>query len=91
MNRTTKLHSTRSRLLACGGMGLPAASSIEPEEREFVVDSRASMKMGSKRDFYSAESETMRTSRSPTTVMMANGEVETREERRYRSKHWTYS
>ena len=57
-----------------------AASTKEPEERLFVVDSRASMHMVSKRDFSSAELETMRTSRSPTTVMTANGEVQTREE-----------
>ena len=36
--------------------------------------------MVSKRDLDSAELETMRTSRSPTTVMTANGEVQTREE-----------
>ena len=59
---------------------LPAASTKEAEEREFVVDSGASMHMVSKRDLNSAELETMRTSRSPTTVMTANGEVQTREE-----------
>ena len=36
--------------------------------------------MVGKNDFNSAELETMRTSRSPTTVMTANGEVQTREE-----------
>ena len=36
---------------------LPAASTIEPKEREFVVDSGASMHMVSKRDLNSAESE----------------------------------
>ena len=36
--------------------------------------------MVSEKDFNSAELETMRTSRSPTTVMTANGEVQTREE-----------
>ena len=46
----------------------------------FVVDSAASMHMVSKKDLNSAELETMRTSRSPTTVMTANGEVQTREE-----------
>ena len=55
-------------------------STKEPEEREFVVDSGASMHMVSKKDVNSAELETMRTSRSPTTVMTANGEVQTREE-----------
>ena len=38
------------------------------------------MHMVSKRDFNSGELETTRTSRSPTTVMTANGEVQTREE-----------
>ena len=38
------------------------------------------MHMVSKRDLNSAELETMRTSRSPPTVMTANGEVQTKEE-----------
>ena len=59
---------------------LPATSTKEPEEREFVVDSGAGMQKVSKIDMNSAELETMRTSRSPTTVMTANGEVQTREE-----------
>ena len=37
---------------------MPAASTIKPEEREFVVDSGASMDMVSKRDSNSAELET---------------------------------
>ena len=36
--------------------------------------------MVSKKDLNSAELETMRVSKNPTTVMMANGEVQTREE-----------
>ena len=59
---------------------LPVASLKEPEEREFVVDSGAGMHMVSEKDLNSAELETMRMSRSPTTVMTANGEVHTREE-----------
>ena len=59
---------------------LPAASTKEPEEREFVVDSGASMHMVSEKDLNSAELEIMRASRSPTTVMTANGEVQTKEE-----------
>ena len=59
---------------------MPAASTVKSGEREFVVDSRASLHMVSKRDLNSAELETVRTSRSPTTVMTANGEVQTREE-----------
>ena len=38
------------------------------------------MHMVSEKDINSAELGTMRTSRSPTTVMTANGEVQTREE-----------
>ena len=59
---------------------LPSASARKPEEREFVVDSGASMHMVSEKDLNSAELETMRTSRSPTTVMTANGEVRTNKE-----------
>ena len=56
------------------------ASTLKPEEREFVVDSRASMHMISKKDLNSAELETLMTSRSPTIVITANGEVQTHEE-----------
>ena len=38
---------------------MPAASTIKPEEREFVVDSGAGMHMVSKRDLKSSELETM--------------------------------
>ena len=69
---------------------LPVASQ-ELEEREFVVDSGGSMHMVSKRDLNSAELETMRTSRSPTTVMTANGEVRPIVKRRKMSNNWTYS
>ena len=67
-------------VLSRGGVVLSAGSTREPEEREFVVDSGESMDMVSKKDLNSAELETVRTSRSPTTVMTANGEVQTREE-----------
>ena len=74
--KRTKLHSTHPR----EEWLLPAASTKEPEEREFVVDSGASMHVVSKKDLHSAELETMRISRNPATVMTANGEVQTREE-----------
>ena len=45
-----------------------------------MVDSGASVHVVSKKDLDSAELETMRISKSPTTVMTANGEVQTREE-----------
>ena len=56
------------------------ASTVKPEEREFVVDSGASMHMISKKDFNSAEMDTLTKSCSPTIVITANGEVQTNEE-----------
>ena len=56
------------------------ASTLKPEQREFVVDSRASMHMISKKDSNSAEIDTLTSSKSPTTVITANGEVQTHEE-----------
>ena len=56
------------------------ASNLKPEEREFVVDSGASMHMISKKDLNSAEMDTLTKSCSPTTVITANGEVQTHEE-----------
>ena len=59
---------------------LPAPSTLKPEEREFVVHSGASMHMISKKDLNSAGMETVTTTRSPTTVLTANGAVQTNEE-----------
>ena len=56
------------------------ASTLKPEEREFVVDSGASMHMISKKDLSIAEMETLTKSCSPTIVITANGEVQTHEE-----------
>ena len=56
------------------------ASTLKPEEREFVVDSGASMHMISKKDFRDAEMDTLTKSCSPTIVMTVNGEVHTHEE-----------
>ena len=56
------------------------ASTLKSEEREFVVDSGALMHMISKKDLNSAEVDTLTTSRSPTTLITANGEVHTHEE-----------
>ena len=50
------------------------------EEREFVVDSGASMHMISKKDFSNAEMDILTKSCSPTIVITANGEVQTHEE-----------
>ena len=57
-----------------------APSNLQCEEREFVVDSRSSMHMISKKDLNSCEMETLTTSCSPTIVIAANGEVQTLEE-----------
>ena len=56
------------------------ASTLKPEEREFVVDSGASMHMISKKDLSNAEMDTLTKSCSPTIVITANGEVQTYEE-----------
>ena len=58
---------------------LPASSVIKTEERKCVVDSGASMYMLSRKDLTSAELETLKVSKSPTTVVTANGEVQTEE------------
>ena len=70
----TKQHSSHLRKNRC----LPA-SNLKPEEREFVVDSGASMHMISKKDLNSTEMETLTKSCSPTTVITAKGEGETHE------------
>ena len=57
-----------------------APSSTNPEEREFEIDSGASMHMLSKKDLRSDELETLRRSTNPITVVTADGEVQTNEE-----------
>ena len=52
---------------------------LKPEEREFVVDSGASMHMISKKDLSDAEMDSTK-SCSPTIVITAGGEVQTHEE-----------
>ena len=67
-------------LLISGKKRCLPASSLKPEEREFVVDSGASMHMISKKDLSSAEMDTLTKSCSPTIVITATGEVQTHEE-----------
>ena len=57
-----------------------APASKSPVEREFVVDSGASMHMMSKKDLSSDELDTLRRSRNPTVVLTAKSEVHTNEE-----------
>ena len=59
---------------------MPALSSKRPEEREFVVDSGASMHIMSKKEKSSEEMDTLRRFRTLTVVLTANGEVHTHEE-----------
>ena len=54
------------------------ASTLEPEEREFV-DSGASMHLIRKKDLSDAEMDILTKSFSPTIVTTANGEVQTHE------------
>ena len=58
----------------------PAPTSESPKKREFVVDSGASVFMLSKKVLSSDDMKTLRRSRIPTTVVTANGEVQTNEE-----------
>ena len=53
------------------------ASTLKPEERDFVVDSCASMHMISKKDLSNVEMDILTNSCSPTMVITANGEVQT--------------
>ena len=64
------------------------ASTLKPEEPEFVVDSEASMHMISQKDLNDAEMDTLTKSRSPTIVITANWEVQTHEEATILSKSW---
>ena len=71
-NRATFFSPSENRCLP--------ASTLQPEERELVVDSGASVHMISKQDLNDAEMDTLTKSCSPTIVITANGEVQTHEE-----------
>ena len=70
----------RAAFFSPSEIGACLHSTLKPEEREFVVDSGASMHMISKKDLSDAEMDTLTKSCSPTTVITANGEVQTHEE-----------
>ena len=59
---------------------MPAFTSKSPQEREFVVDSRASTHMPSKKVSSSDELDTSGTSTNSTVVGTTNGKVQTNEE-----------
>ena len=56
------------------------ASTLKLEERDFGVDSGASVHMIRKKDLSDAEMDTLTKSCSPTIIITANGEVQTHEE-----------
>ena len=58
---------------------MPACSTLKLEERESVVDSRASMHMN-KKNVNNAELDILTKSCTHTIVITANGEVQTHEE-----------
>ena len=58
----------------------PTPTSKSPEERQLAVDSGASMHMLSKKDLSSDEMEDSPEIQEPTTVVTANGKVQTNEE-----------
>ena len=66
------------------------ASTLKPEEREFV-DSGASMHMISKKDLSDVEMDTLTKSCSPTTVITTNGKCQRMKRQLCMSKNWTYS
>ena len=65
----------RATFFSLSGKRCLLASNLKHEEREFVVDSGASMHMISKKDLSDAEMDTLTKSCSPTIVITANGEV----------------
>ena len=83
----SKEHQSATFLSPSENRCLPA-STLKLEEREFVVDSAASMHMISKKDLSNAEMDTLTKSCSPTIVITANGEVQTHEEAMCMSKNW---
>ena len=71
---------------------LPAPSTLKPEEREFVVDSGASMHILRRKDWNSAELETVKGSKSPTTVVYSpQRSAKQKKKRQCMSKNWIYS
>ena len=74
-----KEHERAAFFSLSGNRCLPA-SNLKLEERDFVVDSGASMHMISKKDLSKAEMDTLTKSCSATIVITASGEVQTHEE-----------
>ena len=67
------------------------ASTLKLEEREFVVDSGASMHMISKKDLSNAEMDTLTKSCSPTIFITAMEKCKRMKRQLCMSKNWVYS
>ena len=72
-DKTTLFSPTKAKVML-------APTSQRPVEREFVVDSGASVHMMSKKESSSEEMDIVKRSRTPTVVLTASGEVHTDEE-----------
>ena len=70
---------------------LLAASTKEPEEREFVVESGVSMHMVSKRDRNSAELETVKSLKIRRRLLQPTAKCKQKKKRQCMSKNWIYS
>ena len=55
-----------------------STSTVNPDEREFIAGSGASMHMMSTTDSSPEELETIKVARLPATVITANGSIDTR-------------
>ena len=79
-NADKAIFHTPNEWVSQGVIVVPAPTSKRPEEREFEVDSVASMHMLSKKDLRLDELDTLRGSRTPFVVLTENGNVHTHEE-----------
>ena len=79
-------HSSHLRKL-----GASLASTLKPEEREFVVDSGASMHMISKKDLSDAEMDTLTKSLQSYDSHNRMEKCKRMKRQRCMSKNWIYS
>ena len=78
--KCSKILGEKSNILLTFEERYLLASNLKLEEPEFVLDSRASMHMISRKNLKDAEMDTLTKSCSPMIVITANGEVQTHEE-----------
>ena len=73
-------HSLRHSNRSTQETVVASRSDSEHEDREFIVDSGASLHMMSQNELTSGENDTVRRSKEPTVIATANGEAELTEE-----------